>query len=158
MEDVLSQLQEFENNLRASLRRHSILSNSVASIGDSFSEGKSNVSILREQISESASRRTEKNLNGVYLNYAKDPKGVCQCDFFDACRAVRFDFTSRIETDELFISMDMNDDGFLDWDEFRRALNVLSPLVSCKQFLFMKLFQLLFLVSRESLPWMSSRT
>jgi hypothetical protein len=81
---------------------------------------------LRKQVADSMLKRSEPNVESVYRKYAKDDRGVCRDDFFDACQEVRFDFSNRENTEELFINMDMNDDSFLDLSEFRRAMNTRS--------------------------------
>ncbi len=83
-------------------------------------------SSLKQQVADSVFRRSNQNIESVYLKYAKDQRGVCQGDFFNACQEVRFDFSGREDTDEIFINMDMNDDGFLDFSEFCRAMGTRS--------------------------------
>jgi hypothetical protein len=84
------------------------------------------ISSLMQQVADSIFKRSNQNVEIVYLKYAKDHRGVCQDDFYNACKEVRFDFVSREDTDELFVNMDMNDDSFLDFSEFRRAMGTRS--------------------------------
>jgi hypothetical protein len=81
---------------------------------------------LKQQVADSIFKRSNQNVENVYLKYAKDQRGICQKDFFNACQEVRFDFASLEDTDELFINMDMNDDSFLDLSEFCRAMGTRS--------------------------------
>jgi hypothetical protein len=81
---------------------------------------------LKQQVAESMFKRSNQNVEAVYLKYAKDRRGIRQVDFFCACQEVRFDFASREDTDELFINMDMNDDSFLDLSAFRWAMRARS--------------------------------
>jgi hypothetical protein len=81
---------------------------------------------LKQQVADLMSKRSNENIETVYLKYGKDARGISQKDFFRACQEVRLDFENRKDTDELFISMDMNEDGFLDLTEFRRAMGTRS--------------------------------
>jgi hypothetical protein len=125
-------VQELENELKNSLHRCDPDSVGFKDCSESDCASAFQVTAnvtsfkLRQQVADSMFKRSNQNIEAVYRKYAKDQKGVCQDDFFNACQEVRFDFTSREDTDELFINMDMNDDSFLDLSDFRRAMGARS--------------------------------
>jgi hypothetical protein len=89
-------------------------------------ETKTTEILLKKQVADFFFKRSDQHVQIVYLKFATSELGLSQDDFFQACQEVRFDFSSREDTDELFVNMDMNDDGFLELSEFRRAMNTRS--------------------------------
>lgn len=84
---------------------------------------KSEISSIRARISEARRRREESAIAEVYQKHRSDGKGIGRQQFFDALLEIRSDLTTdETEADKIFDSMDMNEDGLLDFTEFRRAV------------------------------------
>jgi hypothetical protein len=115
----LSELQSHLNGLRETLEL--VHAKRIMPVHSEFACVSPN-STLESQIAESKLEMSEERIKSVYQKYAQEPKGVSQEDFFDACQEVRYDLTSRDETDNLFNNMDMNCDSYLDSCEFGQAL------------------------------------
>ena len=114
------QINDLQNTIEAVLDRidTSPLLASSASV--------SKLSIIEARVADAMGMRSEANIEMVYKKYANDIRGVTQDEFFNACQEIRYDLTSRDEIDEIFNNMDMNSDGYLDWNEFRRAVGTPS--------------------------------
>jgi hypothetical protein len=85
-------------------------------------------SVLRSQVLEAKLRRSAPHIDAVYSKYAADDRGISHSLFFKSIQEVRFDFKNEGDADALFENMDMDNDGFLNLDEFRRAVQSSSEM------------------------------
>ena len=84
--------------------------------------------VLKSQVREAKFKRSIPCIDDVFTKYAADDRGIPRLEFFDAIQEVRFDFTNDDDAKVLFESMDMDNDGFLNIDEFRRAVQSRSEM------------------------------
>ena len=83
---------------------------------------------LKSQVSEAILKRSDAYVDAVYSKYAADDRGISHSEYFKASQEIRFDFTNEDDADALFENMDMDNDGFLNLDEFRRAVQSSSEM------------------------------
>jgi hypothetical protein len=84
--------------------------------------------VLKSQVLEARFRRSAAHIDAVYSKYAADDRGISRSEFFMSIQEVRFDFKNESNADALFENMDMDNDGFLNLDEFRRAVQSSSEM------------------------------
>ena len=79
-------------------------------------------SVPASQVLNDLLRRSPANVETVFSKHTHDPRGIPRQNFSCASQDVRFEFTDEDDLNELFNNMDMDNDGFLDLNEFRRAM------------------------------------
>ena len=79
------------------------------------------------QVAEARNRRSEQNIEAVFLKYAKDSGGISQADFFDSCQEVRFGLITAEDAGDVFRGLLLNANGVVELNEFRRIVNTRSP-------------------------------
>ena len=84
--------------------------------------------VLKSQVREAKFNRSIAHIDDVYSKHAADDRGISRFEFFTAIMEVRFDFSNHDDADVLFENMDMDNDGFLNLDEFRRAVQASSEM------------------------------
>ena len=114
--ELFTELERLENSLQSLLRQNRIAAG----------ETEETASTVKEQIADAMLKRGNENVEAVYKKYANDGCGICKKDFADALNQVRLEEINQGDADVIFDNMDMDDNGLLDLNEFRRAVSARS--------------------------------
>jgi hypothetical protein len=125
MLELIAELEKVESALESMMRRSKSVRESEET-ADSAIQSASASFALQDQIADAMLRRDEKNIEAIYMKYAKNGCGICKRDFLDALNHVRLEDIKSEDADEIFDDMDMDCNGLLDLKEFRRAVSAPS--------------------------------
>jgi hypothetical protein len=120
---VIAELEGIESALQSMAHRSMLAVGETEEPADQANES---VLAVTQQIADAMHKRGNENINAVYRRYANDGCGISKKDFPDALYNVRLEEVKPDEADVIFDNMDMDSNGLLDLNEFRRAVSARS--------------------------------
>jgi hypothetical protein len=123
LNELIAEMERVESALESFVRQSMIATGETEEPADSVTES---ASAVRQQIADAMLKRGNENIEAVYRKYANDGCGICKKDFFDALYHVRLEEIKPDDADMMFDNMDMDNNGLLDLNEFRRAVSARS--------------------------------
>uniref|UniRef100_A0A7S0M388 NAD(P)(+)--arginine ADP-ribosyltransferase n=1 Tax=Cryptomonas curvata TaxID=233186 RepID=A0A7S0M388_9CRYP len=130
MKELVADLERAENALQRMVRRSMLAVGETEETADSAVETADSaiesVLAVTERIADAMLKRGTENIEAVFKKYANNSSGVCKKDFYDALYHVRLEDIDRDDAEVIFDDMDMDNNGLLDLNEFRRAVSARS--------------------------------